>query len=53
MIMKFYWTGHGWIFGKYNPETEEFTLPSGHIIPVENGMVYFVDGWYKLVDGNL
>ncbi len=49
-LMKFYWTEHGWIVGKYNSDEDEFSLPSGYIAPVVNGKVYWVDGWYELID---
>lgn len=48
-VMKFEVNGH-WIFGWYDSETDEFTLPSGYIMPVENGYVFYLLEWRKLID---
>lgn len=50
-VMKF-WTGQGlgWMFGWYDDSSDEFILPSGYIMPVENGYVFYMGEWRELVE---
>lgn len=48
-LMKFQLDTGGWLVGWYYPDTDEFELPSGYRMSVENGQVFYLGKWYTLL----